>query len=130
MDTYHLLLSKFGNEFDFRISLWRFDVLQECRMIENAVRDAVEADAIILATARDELPLAVQQWIDAWAPLKRGQTAALIALLDDGGSPAHHYLERAATTAELEFMVTESERLPPFPQFPNRPAREGWGLND
>src|SRR5579871_2175717 len=107
MDSCQLLLSEFDNESDFHISVWRFDALEGTTTFEDAICNAIQADAIIVATYQRELPIGVRQWIDAWVPQKRGQKAALIAFLQsDYASSAWHYLDEAAARAGLDFFAT------------------------
>ena len=139
MDTYHLLLSRFGRELDFRISIWPFEVLQGSRF-DAAVRDAVVADAIIVAThRRDGLPEPVQNWVDGWTARKEGRVALLIALFDGppGASfPMHDYFKSAAGRAGIDFLAnrieSERDRSQAASVFTrtSREGPEGWGLND
>jgi hypothetical protein len=144
MDTYRRLLSQFGRQFDFRVSIWRFGALATPNLIGASVHDAIQADAIIVATyAHDDLPASVRNWIDTWLPLKRGQTSILISLLKSiPGEPqasgeAEEYLRRAAASAGIEFLTREipmvkEETLPRAVEIrPSyRLATEGWGLNE
>src|SRR5690242_18789326 len=71
MDTYHLLLSRFGRELDFRISMWPFEFLQDTRF-DAAIRAALGADAIIVAAhPRGDLPGPVKRWLQVWTRLKK-----------------------------------------------------------
>jgi hypothetical protein len=139
LDTYQRLLSEFGREFDFRISVWRLDVMRDSKLMQDAVSNAVKADAIILATRWDELPIEIKQWVDAWAVQKRGQAAVLIALLDstsvvDRPSAVRGYLAKAAASAGMNFLVQEissvSHRRVPIWELSGQFGSEGWGLNE
>jgi hypothetical protein len=141
MDIYQRVFLNFGRDLDFRISIWRLDALRES--LPALVRDAVEADAIIIATHRwDELPVAIRRWTEDWIPKKRGRPAVLIALFDpapdrEQARGAYDYLKKAAAGAGIDFMVQDirpmRNRAALFATDSytnNRLAPEGWGLND
>jgi hypothetical protein len=154
MDACHFLEFQLGSGIELRSSMWKFDILRNARLNEIAVADAIEADVIIIANAPDAgLPDEVARWVQAWVPRKRGQTAALVALLDFTGknpgesTQAYALLKRAATSARIDFLPQEihgpDDAMPAFPPVPlrqmppartdsvtNRPPPEGWGLND
>jgi hypothetical protein len=140
VDTYQRLLAEFGTEFDFRISIWRFDVVESPKLMQHAVCDAVKADVIIVATHHDELPIPIKQWVDAWVAEKGGQPALLIALLNSEGgdadrpSRALEYLRKAAVSAGMDFLAQEmqSRRDRPTPDWrlSSQRASEPWGINE
>ena len=154
IDTCNFLVSRLGDGIELRSSMWKFDVLRSVKLHQIAVDDAIEADVIIVANARNVgLPEEVKQWIHAWAPRKAGQAAALVALLDFTGTNtqestlAHAFLKEAAATAKIDFLPhairSTRSRLPrvavnPAPYRPGptvdplqgRPPPEAWGIND
>jgi len=139
-----LLLSCFENRLPFHIQIWPFDIFQSGHPNRDAVHDAIEADAIIVAThQQDDLPLAIKEWISAWVPQKRAQTAILIGLFHHpGGSlgmpfASFDYLKKAAKDAGIDFLVQQSLAAedtsmssPIYIEPPISPRPEGWGLND
>jgi hypothetical protein len=154
MDACNFLGFQLGGGVELRSSMWKFDILRNDRLKEIAVEDAIEADVIIVANAPDAgLPVDVARWIEAWVPRKRGQTAALVALLDFTGkdpresAQAYALLKSAAASASIDFLPQEirvpGNRIPAFPPaplphtppprtdaVPSQPPPEGWGLND
>jgi hypothetical protein len=153
MDACKLLVSQLGNEVHLRSSMWKFEVLEVTKLNRIATHDAIEADMIIVATARNgDLPGPVKAWVESWVPEKRGQTAALLALMVftdgnelDGTNPTRTYLRSAATAAGIDFLQqsdSSSEERWKSPtaaalggtvvplRLVSRPAPEGWGLND
>jgi hypothetical protein len=153
MDACNFLGFQLGDGVELRSNMWKFDILRHARLYEMAVEDAIEADVIIVANASDAgLPDEVVSWIDAWVPRKRGQTAALVALLDFTGDSreaarTQALLKRAAAGAKIDFLPHGIESPEPSaraaatppPQPASRPAAdrlasgsgpEGWGLND
>ena len=85
METYGMLVSRFGGEYLFHLAVWRLDFLGRPETDPAAVRDAVEADVLIVAMERETLQPEVVDWAEAWIPRKLGQVGALIALLDFAG---------------------------------------------
>jgi hypothetical protein len=154
MDACHFLGFQLGGGVELRSSMWKFDILRNARLNEIAVADAIEADVIIVANAPDAgLPEEVARWVEAWVPRKRGQTAALVALLDFTGkdpresAQAYALLKGAAASASIDFLPQEirgpDNAMAAFPPVPlkkvpraradavtSRPPPEGWGLND
>jgi hypothetical protein len=142
-DTYQKLRSQFGNEFDFRISLWSFSVLQCERLNEQAVQDAIQANAIIIAANfHNEPPAEIRKWIDGWVSQKRNHSAILIALLrgrtnqSEKKDGTQNYFRDVATRAGMDFLIEDlkptKSSSPPTTPFndTNGMSHEGWGLND
>jgi hypothetical protein len=155
MDAYHFLVSQLGGGAELRSSMWKFDVLRSTKLNQIAVDDAIEADVIIVANARNGgLPDSVKTWITGWVPRKRGQAAALMALVDFTGEDvqaavlAHSLLKDAAAEAKIDFLPqeipfpesslppvsgaqpTESPREAVILPYNRTPILEGWGIND
>ena len=143
METYQRLLSEFGRDFDFRISIWSFGVLQCARLNEHAIHDAVGADAIILSGPLHRgLPVEIKRWIEGWALQKIGKEAVLIALLgaksgQDEMMSTGSYLKEIAAKAEMDFLIEELQSptneagtILSATQMGGYAAYEGWGLND
>jgi hypothetical protein len=154
MDACNFLVFQLGGEIELRSSMWKFDILRNAKLNQIAVDDAIEADVIIVASAPNAgLPEEVRNWIDGWVSQKRGQTAALVALLDFTGGDdtastlAYAFLKGAAASADIDFLPQEirsiEKKMPPLPIAPSgkgprpladplggRPGPEGWGLND
>src|SRR6185436_10810805 len=98
-----LLVAELGVDVQLRCSMWKFEVLRIPKLRRIAVSDAVEADVIVVATGSSgEVSAEVKQWIESWVPEKRGQTAALVALLQAAAmesidpAAAEKYLKTAA----------------------------------
>ncbi len=155
MDTCNFLVCQLGGGIELRTSMWKFDVLRTAKLHQIAVEDAIEADVIIVANARNAgLPAEVKRWVDGWAMRKQGQAAALVALLDFTGedvqesATVHAFLQGAAADAKIDFLPQEirftGSRMPnissafshpaPWPakdQVSSRmPPVEGFGIND
>jgi hypothetical protein len=92
--------------------LWRFDFLEDTGCFTLALADALEADIILIATSStDGLNISVQDLINSCLPRKRGNRAAVVALLgpeqamDGADSPRWQFLEGAAHKAGLDFFA-------------------------
>jgi hypothetical protein len=114
-DTCNLLMTKLGDEFELRCSMWKFEVLRSAKLNRMAAAEATEADAIIVAVhGASPLPEEVTRWIDEWVPLRDGHPAALIALVDsafhraDKPSSAHDFLRSVAAAAKMDFLTQVS----------------------
>ncbi|MFO1475384.1 MAG: hypothetical protein U1F98_01875 [Verrucomicrobiota bacterium] len=121
--TCQFLSTRLGRGVELRSSMWKFDVLRNPGLARMAVEDASEADVIIIANApRTGLPNEVRAWIQSWLPRKKGQFAALVALMDftdkdnRESREAHAFLKRAAAETGIDFLSREirsdATRLP------------------
>ena len=83
IETCSNLERRLGHEFQFRTNMWKFEVLQQSKLFEMAVQDALEAQIVIISThGENELPQPVQDWIQMWSSRKDGDACALVALFD------------------------------------------------
>jgi hypothetical protein len=110
-DTCNLLMTKLGDEFELRCSMWKFDVLRNPKFNQVAAAEATEADTIIVAVhGASPLPDEVTSWVDAWLPRRGDHPAALIALVDsafhrgDLSSATYDYLQSVAAAANMDFL--------------------------
>ena len=109
-------LEKSAPHLEFQLSLWSFKVLSEGSGLDQATREAAQADLLIIAT--DEvapLPVAVGWWLESVIRQKEGTAAAVIALLgseenpDRDGSFRLETLRSAVRRAELSFFTPRSD---------------------
>jgi hypothetical protein len=114
MSTVGFLEQRMARGTELRTSMWKFDVLRSAKLHQMAVEDAVEADVIIVASAQNGgLSEEARSWVNGWVAKKRGQTAALIALLDFTGENmvepafAYSFLQGAAARARIDFLPQE-----------------------
>jgi hypothetical protein len=107
--VYDRLAQRLEETFEFQQRLWRFDVLAEHSLRAQAVRDAADADIVIVAMKDDsELPEAVRDWLESLLRRTTG-AAALVALLPRTGAPARPYLEDVARRGGMDFFAQSSE---------------------
>ena len=88
-------------------TVWEFDALNSPHLREQAAAEALAADLIVISARGDaELPDHVKNWIGRWAPRKRGEAAALVALLQhhpDSSGPLGAYLRQVAEQGRMDF---------------------------
>ena len=117
----HLVSTSLRGSYDPGLRLWKFEVLRTPEMRDVAVKDAAQADMILIATrGAGELPEGVKAWIDGWLAQKRqvrdnqSTLAALFnALPRTVGIPAlaqFAYLQRAARRGNMDFLVSTFEQ--------------------
>lgn len=128
--VYERLAQRLEETFEFQQRLWRFDVLQEDSLRAQAVRDAVDADIVIVAMKDDsEVPEAVRNWLESLLARTTG-AAALVALLPRTGAPAQPYLEDVARRGGMDFFAQSGKPAParkphkraPVPPLDNTPG--------
>jgi hypothetical protein len=112
--TYDFLHKNLARECNLTNQMWKFDVLSIPKLREIAVKDAVEADIIVISSHGDQLPEHVTKWIESW--LIEGTNAlALVALFegteDSLGGPlaTRSYLDDVAQRGRIEFFAQPDE---------------------
>ena len=78
-------------EADFDLKVWKFALLGEPALLEQAAKEAEEADIVFLAAHGDaELPVAIKLWLARWLAHKGREPCALAVSLDPsaGDAPA------------------------------------------
>ena len=110
--VYERLAQRLDETFEFQQRLWRFDVLEEDALRAQAVRDAADADIVIVAMKDDsEVPEAVRNWLESLLGRNSG-AAALVALLPRTGAPAQPYLEDVARRGGMDFFAQSGKAAP------------------
>ena len=113
--VYDRLTQRLEETFEFQQRLWRFDVLEEESLRAQAVRDAVDADIVIVAMKDDsKVPEAVRRWLESLLGRNSGATA-LVALLDRPGAPVQPYLEDVARRGGMDFFAQSGKASKPLP---------------
>jgi hypothetical protein len=106
--TYDFLVENLRPESQFTNQMWKFDVLTIPKLREIAVKDALEADIIIISThGGAELPVQIRDWIESWLLQKSG-AIALVALFDcppEHTGPIRAYLAEVAKRGEMELFA-------------------------
>jgi hypothetical protein len=106
------LAARLQSEFEMSSEVWKFELLNHPQLREQAASEAAVADMIIMAMRRaGELPPHVKHWIESWLHQRRGNAAALVALLDESeeedetaaSAPLSTYLRRVAEEGNMDF---------------------------
>jgi CheY-like chemotaxis protein len=108
-------------------SLWRFDLLEDPDWRAAATAEAVQAGLVVISTSsRDDLPVAVRDWVQGCLQAKTSAAGALVALLgpadamDSSDSPRIRFLRNAAEAAGFGFFAPTPAEAPNLR--PGRPA--------
>ena len=115
--TFDLLAQNLSGACHLTDQMWKFDVLTIHQLSQIALKDAAQADIIIISCRGDELPDHIKAWIEA-ALAESCNVLALVALIDDAharsmaGFAARRYLAAVARRARIEFFAQPSLRLP------------------
>ncbi|HWV99007.1 MAG TPA: hypothetical protein VNZ64_04865 [Candidatus Acidoferrum sp.] len=103
---------------DFKLGLWKFDLLREQALLERVATEAAQADIVLLsAHGPDELPEAAHTWFELWFERRGGEPCALVVLLDTlaGDTAKAHQawepLRAAALAAGLDVFLHPAEEL-------------------
>ncbi len=106
--------------FEIASELWKFDFLRYAELREEAIRGALLADMIIIATQGGfGLPIHVRTWIENWLPQKQTSPAALVAMVgrrdvNIGERPSVcDYLQAVARRAGMDFYFKAGGRCRP-----------------
>ena len=134
--------------------LWRFDVLQNDRLMESAAADATEAAVIIVAAqGRRPLPMRVLACIEDAVSQKPPDRVGLVAILDgidqiaNETLPVYRQLQAICSRVKIRFFSLPSRNLIPTPavndsfyfgatRIPDSSisieihSQRGWGIND
>jgi hypothetical protein len=112
--TYDFLVENLGRDCQMTNQMWKFDVLSIPKLREIAVRDATQADIVIISSHGLELPEQVGKWVESW--LMEGTGAlALVALFDrpepaaSGSVSVREYLAGVAKRGHMEFFAQPDE---------------------
>jgi hypothetical protein len=112
MELVSSLHSQDEMDFEMRPLPWRFDLLEDAAWRDLARADVVESDLLFISTfSKSNLPPAVWKWIGECLALKRGETAAVVALfgadgqMDDAESARLQLLRNATREAGLAFFA-------------------------
>jgi len=103
---------------DFKVDLWKFDLLREPALLEWAATEAAKADIVFLsAHGQDQLPKAAHSWLEQWFERRGGEPCALVVLLDKapgdaaGAGQTWEALRAAALAAGVDVFHHSAEAL-------------------
>ena len=93
---------------------WKFDVLSDLQILEQAVSSAARANIIsVAAYARTQLPPEVKSWLQTCLSQPRAEGRVLVALLGKASgqwaepTPAKEYLAATAEATRVDYYLRE-----------------------
>jgi hypothetical protein len=122
--TYDFLVETMGADCQFRSQIWKFEALSDPALLDLALRDAAEADIVVISSQGGDVPSEVRTWLEAWLVLA-ANPLALVALFDPAREiprtqSARAFLSGVAERGRMEFfapLVDESVRRPADREF-------------
>jgi hypothetical protein len=99
-----------GNDFEFRHTMWRLDILQDPKLNILAAPALAEADLLIISLrAEGQIPAKIRVLIDMWLAEKINRDGALVALFEAKASETrgsvYACLANLARRHGLDFLV-------------------------
>jgi hypothetical protein len=115
-----LLAHQLAEGRELQSDFWKFDLLRQPDLREQAASEAREADVIMIAAfTTEELPAHVKTWIEELPHRSSGVHGTLVALVDyetTVASPLRSCLAHAAKTRGMDFVYCCDRRTPPESQ--------------
>lgn len=114
-EKWDFMVNALRHDFQFELRLWKFDALRFPELSDMAVKDAAQAEMIIVATKGvSEFPSEVKGWMEQWLDQKAARTdvAGMLVFLCDP-PPAtigvfavsqFAYLQRTARKVSMDFI--------------------------
>jgi len=102
--------ARVGDEIGLKFSWWKFDLLRDSKLAEQATRAAIIADMIVVSPHSGRgLPLVFREWIESWLPRRGYRESVLVALIGSPGNDlkdaASHYLRGLAARARMSYLA-------------------------
>ena len=114
VQTYHRLMLQHGQPTEVHVKTWTFDRLRDHQLNNAAVKDAADAEVIILAAASEEVPPEVESWVEGWLSRPGNGHAEVVAVLnspaqaDPNLSPMENYLMRVASNSGCDLSIEKA----------------------
>jgi hypothetical protein len=106
------LVQRFWTRFEFDVSWWSFDMLQQETAATEAAERAAQADLIVFAsTLPGDFPVPVLGWMENWLRRRGDREGILAGLIDPGADSSgregrkHNYLRRIAHRAAMDYLT-------------------------
>ena len=112
--TYYRIMLQHRDMADVTLKTWTFDGLNNAKCNRQAIKDAVAAQLIILATACAALPPAVKKWLEGWRSHTKKCPASFVAVLNTGENleidmaPVENELNMIVSSAGSEFLIEKT----------------------
>jgi hypothetical protein len=114
--TYESVTSRFVGTGEFKKSAWNFELLQNRNLRQLAVRDALEADIVIVcANETGSVDPGFSSWLQEWTEAKTNKPSAVVAIFVGSrqnplsGNPLKSQLEAVAKKLGLDFFAKSVE---------------------
>jgi hypothetical protein len=102
---YDRVIRELGDECDFSLELWNFQVLAVPEIGNSAAKAAAQADFVIVSMDRKaQLSGQTRDWIERWSGLITDNKSALVALLDQPG------IKRGTVASTLDYLRKVADR--------------------
>jgi hypothetical protein len=140
------LAAQLKSDVDVNSGLWKFDLLDNPTLRDQASAEAINADIVIISVRNCDLPHGVHEWLEGWLPAKKQHDAALVAVIEpdqESGSEAHQlqeHLRSLAAKASMDFFCNADWSKPAQEQgahdwesslaYAGRDTGPRWGIND
>jgi hypothetical protein len=105
--TYHRLKRGLESAYEFRLKLWRFDMLESADRAPGAASDLADADMVIVAWSSHRTGLSsLRAWADQWPDTSHGERRALVSLY----TGPHGDADQVPAALEHNFLSALAER--------------------
>jgi hypothetical protein len=112
MQLYDHLAQQLLDDYDFQVSWWKLDHLDNPRLCEQAADAAAVANMVVVSLRGDQqMPVILNRWLQGWLSRKDHQKSALVVLLGAKGQPTDEarrmqsHLQQAARQAKMDFFA-------------------------
>jgi hypothetical protein len=112
------LVSQFWTRFEFDVSWWPFDVLEQAPAATDATEKAVRADLVVFAASpAGDFPGPLTAWIETWLSQRGEREGTLVSLMDRAASPGgeegprHLCLRNAAHRGAMDYLTHVPEDM-------------------
>jgi hypothetical protein len=112
MQLYDHLAQQLLDDFDFQVSWWKLDHLENLKLCEQAADAAAAANMVVVSLRGNHpLPPAFDRWLQIWTPRRASQKSALVMLLGaneqdpDESRRLQARLHQLARQAKMDFFA-------------------------
>jgi hypothetical protein len=120
MNVLALIAKEAGEVVELQFAMWRFSFFETPELREDAARQAVQADVIVVAPGGNSgggLSSSVTSWLDQWTSRRQLLPGALVAVLDPSAEQHHGesvvvcQLRSAARVTGMDFFCSALQQV-------------------